>query len=158
MRLLHPDSTEERIRYLAAVKGVDDTVRSLISTIRAKNESRETLIIFQSDNGAHSFEENNVNFRRGCNFPFKLGFKTDTFRPGLPGPVIFGTFIKGTKVVTDRRWNSCAFFYLQCWRYNRRSVSPLTIPHYRLVPNHFIFCKFTNTPHRVGRVKPTRNF
>ena len=76
---------------------VDIEMRQLVKTIEEKNEARDTIIIFQSDNGGVSFIKGK---RHGCNYPFK-GEKTLLTEGGTRVPS-FAYSHRGTGRVKDR--------------------------------------------------------
>jgi len=55
---------------LATVRAIDETVEKIVKTV--SELERETIIIFQSDNGGAPFKKGK---RRACNYPYK-GEKT----------------------------------------------------------------------------------
>ena len=54
-REMYPEMSETRIEFIAAVRGIDREIRLLHEKL--KQLDRETILIFQSDNGASILEK-----------------------------------------------------------------------------------------------------
>lgn len=85
---LYPNMTNEARRLLSAkVSAMDESVGSIISTLKAKGLYEDTLIVFSSDNGG--------NFRNGgSNWPLR-GNKNTTWEGGTRS----AAFVHGPKVL-----------------------------------------------------------
>ena len=70
MRYLHPNTGEARLEHLATIYHMDIRIKEIVEL--AKTLKRETIFIFQSDNGGATqkfpAEETTM---RACNFPYK---------------------------------------------------------------------------------------
>ena len=64
--------TDEFIVYHAMIRSVDEGMERLVQA--ARNQTRETIFIFTSDNGAVAYEKTTNKKRTGCNYPLR-GFK-----------------------------------------------------------------------------------
>ena len=90
MDALYPNIPSTRRMQLAAVKSIDIAMKSIIKA--ASKLDRETIIIFQSDNGGalQAYDSLEVG-PRGCSFPYK-GFKSVLTEGGTLSPSwIFST-------------------------------------------------------------------
>lgn len=87
-------------------KAIDMAMEKLVAAIKAKNEIRDTIIIFQSDNGATTFI---MGERHGCNYPYK-GEKTLLTEGGTLVP----SFIYSIKnTIVDRVYDGV--FHVTDW-------------------------------------------
>ena len=90
-RTKFPDLDQTRLENLAAVKAIDNQMAKILEV--AEKLDRETIVIFQSDNGGtSSYLDDGKRSARGCNFPYK-GFKSTLFEGGTLSP----SFIYSTK-------------------------------------------------------------
>ncbi|CAG5079510.1 Oidioi.mRNA.OKI2018_I69.PAR.g9270.t1.cds [Oikopleura dioica] len=94
----HPEIAYTRAEHLAAVNQIDTAVREIYQQAK-KDKHRETLIVFQSDNGGavkkfgggRSPDSSAVDYDeldytpRACNYPYK-GFKNSLFEGGVLSP------------------------------------------------------------------------
>lgn len=94
----HPEMEYTRAEHLAAVNQIDTAVRQIYQQAK-KDSKRETLIVFQSDNGGavkkfgggRSPDKSEVDYDelasqpRACNYPYK-GFKNSLFEGGVLSP------------------------------------------------------------------------
>ena len=85
------------LRYLASLYAIDLTMKRLVQT--AAQLERETIIIFQSDNGGsiHAYDvkvpmPDGETAPRACNFPYR-GYKNSLFEGGTLSPA----FVYSTK-------------------------------------------------------------
>ena len=81
---------QTRLENLAAIKAIDNQMAKILEV--AEKLDRETIVIFQSDNGGTSSYLDGKRSARGCNFPYK-GFKSTLFEGGTLSP----SFIYSTK-------------------------------------------------------------
>jgi arylsulfatase A-like enzyme len=80
----------DRRTHLAVIAAVDDAVGEIRETLKARGLDRDTVIFFQSDNGAT--EETRADsagrpYRGGSNAPFR-GYKTGLFEGGIRMPAL----------------------------------------------------------------------
>ena len=74
MAKLHPNTEFSRLEYLATIYHMDLRIKNIVN--EAKKFKRETIFIFQSDNGGatQKFRGKRVEEMRACNFPYKGRF------------------------------------------------------------------------------------
>lgn len=87
------------MELLASIRSIDNNVKRLVQHIESLGEERDTIFLFQSDNGgATHIGQYRNNFgkpaRRGCNYPYK-GTKTRLTEGGTLAPS-FAYSIKST--------------------------------------------------------------
>jgi len=68
-RQMFPTESDSRIELLAAIRAVDNEMKKLVEIVNGLD--RETLIIFQSDNGGRTFSHKGRKLQESCNFPYK---------------------------------------------------------------------------------------
>ena len=72
-REMFPDMSEKRLELLATVRAIDIQMEEIVKTV--SKLKRETLIVFQSDNGGRtatlSAKKGSEKTLNSCNFPFK---------------------------------------------------------------------------------------
>ena len=95
-RQMFPNYPKSRIELLAAIRAIDENVERVVR--EANRLDRETLVIFQSDNGGRNKAPYSVNNLQSCNFPYK-GRKNTLFEGGTLSPA----FIYSTKEVFPER-------------------------------------------------------
>lgn len=69
MKELHPEMSDTRIEFLAAVRAMDMAIRTTVEDLQKLD--RETLVFFQSDNGASILDKIVKDGPRGCNYPYR---------------------------------------------------------------------------------------
>ena len=99
MQKEHPTISYSRAEYLATIKAIDLEMEKIVRTVKSKGEKRDTIIIFQSDNGGVTFNKalkskGGGHIRLGCNFPYK-GEKTLLTEGGTLVPA-YAYSVKGT--------------------------------------------------------------
>ena len=99
MKRLHQGMPFSRAEHLASIYQMDQQIKKLIET--SETLDRETIFIFQSDNGAASHYWGPIAGQkkwgetvapRGCNYPYK-GYKDTLYEGGTISP----SFIYSTK-------------------------------------------------------------
>ena len=109
MRELHPTTEVSRLEHLATVYHMDIQIEQLVE--ESKTFERETIFIFQSDNGGatQKFRGKRTKEMRSCNYPYK-GYKNTLYEGGTISP----SFIYSTKTKFARnRVNSV--FHVMDW-------------------------------------------
>lgn len=101
----------DRRMHLAMLSMVDDGIGVVLDTLRARNLERDTIVFFQSDNGATQearADHAGRPYRGGSNLPFR-GYKAGLFEGGIrmpalmrwPGHISAGTVVRGTGATMD---------------------------------------------------------
>jgi arylsulfatase A-like enzyme len=84
------DMDRDRRTHLAVIAAVDDAVGEIVAALKSRGLDRDTVIFFQSDNGAT--EETRADsggrpYRGGSNAPYR-GYKTGLFEGGIRMPAL----------------------------------------------------------------------
>jgi len=108
---LYPGLDDHRATYLGQVSQVDDTIEAVVTALKNKGMYDNSIIIFQSDNGAEA--------AAGSNYPLR-GSKTSTYEGGVRVPAFFHSPLASAKGVTSNE-----LFHISDWHTTILSMAGL---------------------------------